>query len=273
MLKDITLGQYIPGNSVVHRLDPRTKILLMIAYIVAVFIVKRIEMFIPVILFTVLITVLAKVPANYMLKALKPMRLLLPLMFVMNLFLIKTGKTIVDWWIIHIYADGLTNAVFVVLRLATLVCGTSLLTLTTTPIALTDGLEKLLSPLKIIKFPAHELAMMMTVALRFIPTLIEEADKITKAQLARGADFESGNVFKRAKSMLPILIPLFVNSFRRADELAMAMESRCYHGGEGRTRMCVLKFHMGDLAAVIIFAAFIAAVALAQRFLPAVKLF
>ena len=211
MLKDITLGQYIPGNSVVHRLDPRTKILLMIAYIVAVFIVKRIEMFIPVILFTVLITVLAKVPANYMLKALKPMRLLLPLMFVMNLFLIKTGKTIVDWWIIHIYADGLTNAVFVVLRLATLVCGTSLLTLTTTPIALTDGLEKLLSPLKIIKFPAHE--------------------------------------------------------------LAMAMESRCYHGGEGRTRMRVLKFHMGDLAAVIIFAAFIAAVALAQRFLPAVKLF
>ena len=148
-----------------------------------------------------------------------------------------------------------------------------LLTLTTTPIALTDGLEKLLSPLKIIKFPAHELAMMMTVALRFIPTLIEEADKITKAQLARGADFESGNVFKRAKSMLPILIPLFVNSFRRADELAMAMESRCYHGGEGRTRMRVLKFHMGDLAAVIIFAAFIAAVALAQRILPAVKFF
>lgn len=273
MLKDITLGQYIPGNSAVHRLDPRTKILLMIAYIVAVFIVKRIEMFIPVILFTVLITVLSKVPANYLLKALKPMRLLLPLMFVMNLFLIKTGKPLVDWWIIRIYADGLTNAVFVVLRLATLVCGTSLLTLTTTPIALTDGLEKLLSPLKIIKFPAHELAMMMTVALRFIPTLIEEADKITKAQLARGADFESGNVFKRAKSMLPILIPLFVNSFRRADELAMAMESRCYHGGEGRTRMRVLKFHMGDLAAVIIFAAFIAAVALAQRFLPAVKFF
>ena len=172
-----------------------------------------------------------------------------------------------------LFRSGLTNAVFVVLCLATLVCGTSLLTLTTTPIALTDGLEKLLSPLKIIKFPAHELAMMMTVALRFIPTLIEEADKITKAQLARGADFESGNVFKRAKSMLPILIPLFVNSFRRADELAMAMESRCYHGGEGRTRMRVLKFHMGDLAAVIIFAAFITAVALAQRFLPAVKFF
>ncbi len=253
MLKDITLGQYIPGNSVVHRLDPRTKILLMIAYIVAVFIVKRIEMFIPVILFTVLITVLAKVPANYMLKALKPMRLLLPLMFVMNLFLIKTGKTIVDWWIIHIYADGLTNAVFVVLRLATLVCGTSLLTLTTTPIALTDGLEKLLSPLKIIKFPAHELAMMMTVALRFIPTLIEEADKITKAQLARGADFESGNLIQRAKALIPLLVPLFISAFRRADELAVAMECRCYHGGEGRTRLRQLHYVGRDYFVLVLF--------------------
>ena len=247
MLKDITLGQYIPGNSVVHRLDPRTKILLMIAYIVAVFIVKRIEMFIPVILFTVLITVLAKVPANYMLKALKPMRLLLPLMFVMNLFLIKTGKTIVDWWIIHIYADGLTNAVFVVLRLATLVCGTSLLTLTTTPIALTDGLEKLLSPLKIIKFPAHELAMMMTIALRFIPTLIEEAEKIMNAQKARGADLENGSLKDRVKALIPILIPLLISAVRRAYELAEAMECRCYSGGEGRTRMKQMHLKSCDL--------------------------
>ena len=266
MLKDITLGQYIPGNSVVHRLDPRTKILLMIAYIVAVFIVKRIEMFIPVILFTVLITVLAKVPANYMLKALKPMRLLLPLMFVMNLFLIKTGKTIVDWWIIRIYADGLTNAVFVVLRLATLVCGTSLLTLTTTPIALTDGLEKLLSPLKIIKFPAHELAMMMTVALRFIPTLIEEADKITKAQLARGADFESGSLVRRAKALLPILVPLFVSAFRRADELATAMECRCYNGGEGRTRMKVLRMGRNDYLALAFWAVILAGSIILTRY-------
>ena len=258
MLKDITLGQYIPGNSVVHRLDPRTKILLMIAYIVAVFIVKRIEMFIPVILFTLLITVLAKVPANYMLKALKPMRLLLPLMFVMNLFLIKTGKTIVDWWIIHIYADGLTNAVFVVLRLATLVCGTSLLTLTTTPIALTDGLEKLLSPLKIIKFPAHELAMMMTVALRFIPTLIEETDKIMSAQKARGADFESGNLLSRAKALVPILVPLFISAFRRADELATAMECRCYHGGEGRTKLSELHYQKRDYLAYLSGAALLA---------------
>ena len=266
MLKDITLGQYIPGNSVVHRLDPRTKILLMIAYIVAVFIVKRIEMFIPVILFTVLITVLAKVPANYMLKALKPMRLLLPLMFVMNLFLIKTGKTIVDWWIIRIYADGLTNAVFVVLRLATLVCGTSLLTLTTTPIALTDGLEKLLSPLKIIKFPAHELAMMMTVALRFIPTLIEEADKITKAQLARGADFESGNLMQKAKALIPILVPLFISAFRRADELATAMECRCYQGGEGRTKMKQLHYQRNDFAAFGAAALLTAAVIILKKF-------
>ena len=172
---------------------------------------------------------------------------------------------------LKIYVEGIRTAIFMALRLIFLVAGTSLLTLTTSPIELTDGIERLLRPIG--KELAHELAMMMTVALRFIPTLIEEADKITKAQLARGADFESGNVFKRAKSMLPILIPLFVNSFRRADELAMAMESRCYHGGEGRTRMRVLKFHMGDLAAVIIFAAFITAVALAQRYLPAVKLF
>ena len=153
------------------------------------------------------------------------------------------------------------------LRLAFLVVGTSLLTLTTTPIALTDGLEKILSPLKIVKFPAHELAMMMTIALRFIPTLVEEADKIKKAQLARGADFESGNVFKRAKAMLPILIPLIVNSFRHANELAMAMESRCYHGGEGRTKMRVLRFHIGDLVAVLVTAALIAAVVLVQKYL------
>ncbi len=268
MFKDITLGQYVPGDSVLHKLDPRTKILLMIAYIVAVFLVKRIELFLLVILFTVAVTLLAHVNVSYLFKALKPMRILLPVMFLMNLFLIKTGRLLVEWWIIRIYSDGLKNAVFIVLRLATLVAGTSLLTLTTTPIALTDGLEKLLSPLKVVKFPAHELAMMMTIALRFIPTLIEEADKIMKAQLARGADFESGNILKRAKAMLPILIPLFVNSFRRADELAMAMESRCYHGGEGRTRMRVLRFTWRDFAAVLVMAALIAAIILIQRFAP-----
>lgn len=268
MLKDITLGQYVPGDSVLHRLDPRTKILLMIAYIVAVFLVKRVEVFFVVILFTVGVTLLSRMKLSYLVKALKPMKLLLPLMFLMNLFLIKTGRLVFEWWIFKIYTDGVKNAVFIVLRLATLVAGTSLLTLTTTPIALTDGLEKLLTPLKIIKFPAHELAMMITIALRFIPTLIEEADKIMKAQLARGADFESGNVLKRAKALVPVLIPLFVNSFRRADELAMAMESRCYHGGDGRTKMRVYAFKLIDLYAVIAVALLITAVVLLNRFLP-----
>ena len=268
MLKDITLGQYVPGNSVLHRLDPRTKIVLMIAYIVAVFLVKRIEVFPIIIIFTVGVTLLSHVRLSYLVKALKTMKLLLPLMFLMNLFLIKTGDLLVDWWIFKVYKDGLINAVFIVLRLATLVAGTSLLTLTTTPIALTDGLEKLLSPLKVIKFPAHELAMMMTIALRFIPTLVEEADKIMKAQLARGADFESGNIIKRAKAMIPILIPLFVNSFRRAEELAMAMESRCYHGGEGRTKMRVYSFKTIDLVAVIVMALLIAGIILLNKFMP-----
>ncbi|MBR5947079.1 MAG: energy-coupling factor transporter transmembrane protein EcfT [Clostridia bacterium] len=269
MLKDITLGQYVPGDSVLHRLDPRTKIVLMIAYIVAVFLVKRIEVFPVIIIFTIAVTLLSHVRLSYLVKALKPMKMLLPLMFLMNLFFIKTGDLLVEWWIFKIYKDGLINAIFIVLRLATLVAGTSLLTLTTTPIALTDGLEKLLTPLKVIKFPAHELAMMMTIALRFIPTLVEEADKIMKAQLARGADFESGNIIKRAKAMIPILIPLFVNSFRRADELAMAMESRCYHGGEGRTKMRVYSFKAIDLIAVIIMALLIAAVILLNKFMPA----
>ena len=268
MFKDITLGQYVPGNSALHKLDPRTKILLMIAFVVAIFLVTRIEIFALVIAFTVAVTLLSHVGIGYLFKALKPMRLILPLMFLMNLFLVKTGTLLVEWWIFQIYSDGLKNAFFIVLRLATLVAGTSLLTLTTTPIALTDGLEKLLSPLKIVRFPAHELAMMMTIALRFIPTLMEEADKIMKAQLARGADFESGNIFKRAKAMLPILIPLFVNSFRRADELAMAMESRCYHGGEGRTRMRVLRFTWRDLVAALVMAALIAAIIVSQNLLP-----
>ncbi len=267
MLNDITLGQYLPGNSAVHRLDPRTKILLMIAYIVAIFLVEKMPAFIIIAAFILAVTLTARIPLNYLLKALKPLRFILPLMFLFNLLLVRKGNLLVDWWIIKIYDEGIKNAFFIVLRLSTLVVGTSLLTLTTTPIALTDGLEKLMAPLKLIKFPVHELAMMMTIALRFIPTLIEESDKIQKAQLARGADFESGNVIKRAKAMLPVLIPLIVNSFRHAGELAMAMESRCYHGGEGRTRMRVLKLQWGDLAAALITGALIAAILLSQRFL------
>ena len=267
MFNDITLGQYLPGDSVVHRLDPRTKLALMVAYIVAIFLVKDMASFVLVAIFLVSVTLAAKIPIRYLVKALKPMRIILPFMFFFNLLLVRKGELLFSWWIIKIYDEGLYNAFFVVLRLAFLVVGTSLLTLTTTPIALTDGLERILSPLKIVKFPAHELAMMMTIALRFIPTLVEEADKIKKAQLARGADFESGNVFKRAKAMLPILIPLIVNSFRHANELAMAMESRCYHGGEGRTKMRVLRFHISDLVAALVTAALIAAVVLVQKYL------
>ncbi len=269
MFKDITLGQYFPVDSPVHRLDPRTKIVLLIMYIAAVFIVKDIRVFALVIAFMFFMTAMSRVPVSYVFKAIKPMKWLLPLMFLLNLFMIRTGDVLFSWKFITITWDGLRQALFIVLRLIALVTGASLLTLTTTPVALTEGLEKILSPLKVIKFPAHELAMMMTIALRFIPTLLEEADKIMKAQLARGADLESGSIFKRAKAMLPILIPLFVNSFRRAEELALAMESRCYHGGEGRTRLRVLRFRWADLYAVLIMGALIAGVVILQNVLAA----
>ena len=265
MFKDITLGQYFPGNSVIHSLDPRTKLMLMIAYIVIVFLVRSMWMFIPVAVFLAMTIVLARVPLGYVVRTLKPMRWLLILMFILNLFLIKTGEPILEVWIIKITTGGLRQSIFIIIRLVLLVTGTSLLTLTTTPISLTDGLEKLLMPLTKLKFPAHELAMMMTIALRFIPTLIEEADRIMKAQMARGADMETGSIIRRAKNMIPILIPLFVSSFRRADELAMAMESRCYHGGEGRTKMRVLKMRWRDAASAIITAALAAIIVTAQE--------
>ena len=268
MFKDISLGQYFPVDSPVHRLDPRTKILLLIMYIVMVFIVKDIWVFGLVIGFLLFMTAMSRVPLSYIIKAIKPMKWLLPIMFLINLLMIRSGTVLWEWQFITISTGGIRQAFFIVLRLVALVSGASLLTLTTTPVSLTEGLERLLAPLKLVKFPVHELAMMMTIALRFIPTLLEEADKIMKAQLARGADLESGNIFKRAKAMLPILIPLFVNSFRRADELALAMESRCYHGGEGRTRLKVLKFGLRDLIAVLIMAAFFALVVFLQSRFP-----
>jgi energy-coupling factor transport system permease protein len=194
----------------------------------------------------------ARVPASYFGSSLKPMKWLLVFMFVLNLFATPGSTILFQWKFIRLTQEALAQAVYITLRLVLLVAGTSILTLTTSPIALTDGLEKLMSPLRKLHFPAHELAMMMTIALRFIPTLLEETDRIQKAQMARGADFESGNLFQRAKSMIPILVPLFVSAFRRADELAMAMESRCYHGGEGRTRMRELHFHAGDLIATLL---------------------
>ena len=267
-MTDITLGQFIPGNSCIHRLDPRTKIVLMLVYIVMVFLVKSLVLFAVPLFYVLLSLRLGQISFSYFGKAIKPIRFLLVLMFLLNLFITPGEKVLFSWKFITVTEEGLLQAVFISLRLILLVTGASIMTLTTSPIALTDGLERMLSPLKVFKFPAHELAMMMTIALRFLPTLMEEADKIRKAQMARGADFESGNLIARAKAMIPILIPLFVSAFRRADELAMAMESRCYHGGEGRTKLHQLKFKMGDLLAVLITLAFIVFILLMQRFFP-----
>ena len=261
----MTLGQFLPGDSPVHRLDPRTKILLMVAYIVLVFLVGRLPVFLLPAAFVVGVVLLARVPLRYLGSSVRPIRWLLVFMFIINLFFTQGRTVLVEWWIFRITQESLRQAVFITLRLLLLVMGTSLLTLTTSPIVLTDGLERLLKPLAVFRFPAHELAMMMTIALRFIPLLMEEVERIQKAQMARGADFTSGNLIVRARSMIPILVPLFVSAFRRADELAMAMESRCYHGGEGRTRMRELHLHRRDLAAAAVMAALFAAVILLSR--------
>jgi len=246
MMKNITMGQYYPVDSWVHRLDPRTKILLTIAMIVAVFLVKTLVGYGLILGFMYFVSKLSSIPFKMLIKGVKPLRFILILTFLLNLFF-NTGTTmLVEWGFLKISYEGVSQAVHYSLRLVFLVLGTSLMTLTTSPIALSDGIEMLLSPLKKIHFPAHELAMMMSIALRFIPTLMEEADKIMKAQMARGADFESGNLLARAKAMVPLLVPLFVSAFRRAGDLAMAMESRCYHGGENRTRLRVLKITRND---------------------------
>ncbi len=246
MLKDITLGQYMPGNTVVHRLDPRAKILLTIVYIVMVFTVGSPVLYVIPAVYLFLTARLSGLAFRQLLKSVKPLRILLILTFVLNLFFSGGHTVLVQWKFVTITQEGLLLAVHFSLRLIFLVLGTSVLTLTTSPVALSDGIEILLTPLKKVRFPVHELAMMMTIALRFIPTLIEETDKIMKAQKARGADFESGNLIARAKAMTPLLVPLFVSAFRRAGELAMAMEARCYHGGEGRTRLRVLRFTAED---------------------------
>ncbi len=261
-LNDITLGQYYPGDSVVHRLDPRVKILLLIALIVAIFLAGNLLAYVPVVLFLGMVSAVSKVPLKMMLKGLKPLRFILILTFLLNLFFLQGETPLLNLGFATITKEALITAVHYSLRLILLVFASSLLTLTTPPITLTDGLERLLSPLRVIHFPAHEMAMMMSIALRFIPTLLEEADKIMKAQTARGADFETGNLISRAKAMVPLLVPLFVSSFRRAGDLAMAMEARCYHGGEGRTRLRVLKCGRQDYAACAAVALLIAAVVL-----------
>lgn len=259
MIKDITIGQYVPGDSFVHKLDPRVKILISLVYIIDLFLVNTFKGYIFIVAFTLISIIISKVNFSYIYKGLKPILILVLITAVLNI-LMTDGKNppLYAWKFIKVYKEGVLLAAFMVLRLVFLIIGTSLLTLTTSPIELTDGIEKLLNPLKKIGVPAHELAMMMTIALRFIPTLMDETDKIMKAQMARGADFESGNLIQRAKNLIPILVPLFISSFRRADELAMAMEARCYRGGEGRTRMKQLKLTNKDFVAAISIATLVA---------------
>ena len=254
-LKDITLGQYFPGNSPVHRLDPRTKLLAVVLYIVALFLASWFVTY--AIMFVVLAGSIAisRVPIKSIVRGLKPVLFIVVFTAVLNLFYTPGNTVLVHFWIFTITLEGVWRAFFMVVRIMMLIAGTFLLTYTTSPILLTDGLESLLGPLKKIRVPVHELAMMMSIALRFIPTLIEETDKIMSAQRARGADFESGNLIQRAKALLPLLVPLFISAFRRADELATAMECRCYHGGEGRTRLRQLKYKAADYAALFLFLA------------------
>ena len=266
MLKDITLGQFFPGNTFIHRLDPRSKLILLVVYFVALFTANRYVSYGLVLAFLIMVTAIGRIPLKSMTRGLKPMLIFIILTAALNIFYTKEGTLLVDWKFIHIYTGGLERAFFMVLRIMLLICGTFLLTYTTSPIALTDALENLLSPLKKIKVPVHELAMMMSIALRFIPTLIEETDKIISAQKARGADFETGSLIRRAKALIPILVPLFVSAFRRADELATAMECRCYHGGEGRTRLKILRYGSRDAAAFAAGALLLAGVIVLRRF-------
>lgn len=246
MLKNITIGQYFPGESAIHNLDPRVKIIAVAFYIASLFFMDKFLFYIPAILLLGITIIIARLPFKYILKGLKPIMILIIITFLINTFM-TPGELVFKLGPLSATKEGLRQASFMGIRLILLVVSTTVLTLTTSPILLTDGIESLLKPLKKIGVPAHELAMMMTIALRFIPTLLEETDKIMKAQMARGADFESGNLVKRAKNLVPLLVPLFISAFRRADELAMAMEARCYRGGENRTRMRELKLKRNDI--------------------------
>ena len=245
-LKDITLGQFFPGKSPIHRLDPRAKLVALVIYIVTLFLAKWFVTYAIVLATLIAVVAVARIKAKAMLKGMKPLIFILIFTAVLNA-LYTPGEALVSFWIFTVTKEGILHAFFMVIRILMLVSCTFLLTYTTSPLALTDGLESLLSPLKKITVPVHELAMMMSIALRFIPTLIEETDKIMSAQRARGASFDTGNLIEKAKALIPLLVPLFISAFRRAEELATAMECRCYHGGEGRTRMKQLKFRPADL--------------------------
>ena len=266
MIRDITIGQYYPGTSWIHRLDPRLKIIATLLYIVALFIVRDFAGFLIAWLALEVVITISRVPRRYILRGLRPVLLIICFTLLVNLFMIP-GDVLVQFWRLKITMQGVETAAFMGIRLVLLIIGSSLLTLTTRPISLTDGIESLLSPFKRLGLPAHELAMMMTIALRFIPTLLEETDKIMKAQQARGADFETGNILRRAKALVPILVPLFISAFRIAQDLAMAMEARCYGSGAPRTRMNEIRFEKRDLAGGILMAAFLALI-VAERMHP-----
>ena len=265
-LKDITLGQYFPGSSPVHKLDPRTKLIAVLLYIIALFLASWFVSYAVMFLVLAGSVAISRVPIKSLVSGMKPVVFILVFTALLNLFYTPGEHILAQFWIFTITLEGVFQAFFMVVRILMLIAGTFLLTYTTSPIMLTDGLESLLSPLKAIKVPVHELAMMMSIALRFIPTLIEETDKIMSAQKARGADFETGNLFQKAKALVPLLVPLFISAFRRADELAVAMECRCYHGGEGRTRLRQLKYRRADWAVIVLGLVCCAAIGVMGRF-------
>ena len=262
MLRDITIGQYYPAKSILHRLDPRVKLVCTLLYLVSLFLFRSVPGYIVATIFLAMIIKISTVPFSYIVRGLKPIVMLLMITVLFNLFLTRDGEVLFHAWIFTITEGGLITAVYMAIRLIYLIIGSSLMTFTTTPNELTDGIEALLHPLNRIHVPVHEVAMMMSIALRFIPILLEETDKIMKAQIARGADLESGNMIQKAKSMIPILVPLFVSAFRRANDLAMAMEARCYRGGEGRTKMKPLHYQKRDYVAYIVVIVYVIAVVL-----------
>lgn len=267
MIRDITLGQYYQTDSKLHQMDPRVKLVGTIIYVVSLFLYRKATPYILAILFLAMVIRVSKVPFKFMVRGLKSILVILLITATFNLFL-TSGEPLVTIWKLTITKEGLKNAIFIAIRLILLIMGSSLMTLTTTPNQLTDGMEKLMKPLGKIKVPVHEIAMMMSIALRFIPILLEETDKIMKAQMARGADFESGGLIKKGKAMVPLLVPLFVSAFRRANDLAMAMEARCYHGGDGRTKMKPLQYKKLDLVAYIVLFLYLAGMIAIGRLMP-----
>lgn len=267
MIRDITIGQYYPANSIVHRLDPRVKIMCTLFYLISLFLFKSVLGYVLCTAFLFTVIKVSKVPFKFITKGLKPIVILLMITVIFNLFLTNQGNVLVSFWVLKITDEGFRTAVYMAIRLIYLIVGSSLMTLTTTPNELTDGIERLLKPFNKIKMPVHEIAMMMSIALRFIPILLEETDKIMKAQIARGADLESGNLIQKAKNMIPILVPLFVSAFRRANDLAMAMEARCYRGGEGRTKMKPLIYQKRDYIAYVVTILYIVVMVLVGRYI------